>query len=163
MKSGVTPSASIALQTASTSTREPTQSLKPTGFPSASSRSCATNMMSFTRGMKRRMCRRADTLLADWHTSVAGNLLADLCGWEHTADAGLGALAQLDRDALDKVVSGLVRELIRIERAVFGAGSEIAGADLPYHVGATEMIGSQPTFARVVGEPTFAGAVVQRT
>ena len=50
MKSGVTPSASIALQTASTSTREPTHSLKPTGFPSASSRSRATNMIS-SRGV----------------------------------------------------------------------------------------------------------------
>ena len=112
--------------------------------------------------MKRRMRRRADALLADRHASVAGDLLADLRGGEHATDAGLGALAQLDRDALHQIVGCLVRELIRIERAVFGASAEVAGADLPNHVGATKMIRSQPTFARVVGEPTLAGAVVQR-
>ena len=50
MKSGVTPSASIALQVASTSTREPTHSLKPTGLPPANSRSRATNSTS-SRGV----------------------------------------------------------------------------------------------------------------
>src|ERR1700759_3214648 len=110
--------------------------------------------------MKRRMRRRADALLADRHASVAGDLLADLRGGKHSTDAGLGALAQLDRDALHQIVGCLVRELIRIERAVFGASTEVTGADLPHHVGATEMIGSQPTFARIVGEAALAGAIV---
>ena len=40
-----------------------------------------------------------------------GDLLADLGRGQHPADAGLGALAQLERDALDGVVGRLVREL----------------------------------------------------
>ena len=46
MKSGVTPSATIALQIASTSTRDPTHSLNPTGLPPASSRIRAMNSTS---------------------------------------------------------------------------------------------------------------------
>src|SRR5271166_6747837 len=108
------------------------------------------------------MRRRADALLADRHASILGDLLADLRGGEYATDAGLGALAQLDRNALHQIVSRLVREPIRIERAVCCASAEVAGADLPHHVGAAEMIRSQPPFARVVGEPALASAVVQR-
>ena len=52
MKSGVTPSSSIALQIASSSTREPTQSLKPVGLPPASSRRWPMNRTS-SRGVEK--------------------------------------------------------------------------------------------------------------
>src|SRR5690606_41446566 len=45
MKSGVMPVASMALQIDRNSERDPTHSLKPTGFPSASVRRVAMNVM----------------------------------------------------------------------------------------------------------------------
>lgn len=52
MKSGVTPSASMALQTARNWRREPTQSLNPVGLPPASSRIAAMKPIS-SRGVEK--------------------------------------------------------------------------------------------------------------
>ena len=107
------------------------------------------------------MRRRAHAFLAGGHTAVLGDLLADLGRRQHTADAGFGALAELDRDALDEIVGGLVGELVRIEVPVLGAGAEIAGPDLPDDVGAAEVIRRQPALPGVVRESALAGAGVQ--
>src|ERR1700721_261969 len=104
---------------------------------------------------------RADALLADGYASVLSDLLGDFRGRQHTADAGFGALTELQRDSLDQLVRSLVRELLRIERAITGAGTEIARTELPNHVGAPEVIGGQPAWSRVVSEPALAGPVVQ--
>ncbi len=66
MKSGVTPSASIALQIARKSMREPRHSLKPAGLPPASSRIRAMNRTS-SRGVENTRWYDGDT-----HFSPAG-------------------------------------------------------------------------------------------
>ena len=101
MKSGVVPTSSIALQIARTSTREPTQSLKPAGLPPASSRIRPMNSMSSTA------CGRPRWLDGLTHFSPCGTCrmsaisFVTLARRQHPADAGLGALAQLEGDALD--------------------------------------------------------------
>ncbi len=66
MKSGVTPSSIMALHMASTSTREPTHSLKPIGLPSESSRSRAMKRMS-SRGVV-----NAEWLAGEMHVCPTG-------------------------------------------------------------------------------------------
>ncbi len=69
-KSGVTPSATIALQMPRKSERDPRQSLNPAGFPPESSRIFATNRTS-SRGVEKTLCAGGDT-----HFSPLGTPLA---------------------------------------------------------------------------------------
>ena len=97
------------------------------------------------------------------HFSPCGTSRASAISWvtfarrQHAADAGLGALAELERDALDVVVRGLVAELGRVEAAVLGARAEVAAADLPDEVAAVlEVVLRQAALAGVVREAAQA-------
>ena len=59
-----------------------------------------------------------------------GDLSRHLRPWQHTPDAGLRALAQLQLDTLHRIVGGLVGELLRVEVPVLGARAEVGGAEL---------------------------------
>ena len=99
MKSGAVPSSTIALQIASSSWRVPTHSLKPAGLPPASSRIWAMKRIS-SRGVENTLWPGGLTHVWPWGTPRAcGDLLGHLGAGEHAADAGLGALAELERDA----------------------------------------------------------------
>ena len=70
MKSGLMPVSTIALQMAKNSLRKPTQSLKPTGLPPDSSRSCRMNSTS-SSGVENAVWAGGEI------TSVCGSTVAD--------------------------------------------------------------------------------------
>ena len=102
---------------------------------------------------ERRVRGRADARLALRDVARLGDLLRHLAAGQLAADAGLGALAELERDELDVRVRGLVLELLGVEAAVLGARAEVAAAELPDQVAAAcEVVLGQPALAGVVGE-----------
>nr|WP_244332519.1 hypothetical protein [Gordonia polyisoprenivorans] len=114
-----------------------------------------------TRRRERRVCGRTHALLSLRHTAIAGDLGGHLRRRQDAADTRLGTLAQFDVDGLDTVVGGFLRERVGIEMPVGGAGSEVAGADLPDDVGALEVKRRQTTFAGLVDEPALHRTFVQ--
>src|SRR5208282_3481296 len=82
---------------------------------------------------------------------------------QHTAVAGLGALAQLDLDHLDLRILCGGGEFLRRKTSLRRAAAEIAGADLPDDIAALfGMIGRQSALAGVMGEAAGLGAAVER-
>ena len=107
--------------------------------------------------------RRADAVHAHGHAADLGDFLGDLVRRQHAADAGLGALAELQLHHLDLVVLRPVAELGRVEVAVLGAGAEVTGTHLPDQVAAIFLVVRGDTaLAGVVGKPTHGRTLVQR-
>ena len=90
-------------------------------------------------GSRRPVVRRADT---DSPSARRGSSRSPrhLGPGQDPAQAGFGALAELERDHLDLVVGGLVGELVLVEAAVLGAGAEVARADLPDQVATVAVV-----------------------
>src|SRR5699024_6977245 len=81
-----------------------------------------------------------------------------------TADTGLGALAELEGDALDLLSLGRVGEIVRIEVTVGSARAEVAGADLPDQIPAMLLVvPRKAALTGVVGEAADRSPFVQRT
>src|ERR1700745_4116141 len=77
--------------------------------------------------------------------------------------AGLGALAALELDHLDRVTTGQPCELLRIESAVAVAAAEIAGADLPDDVAAhLAVIGADAALAGIMRKAALLRAGIER-
>ena len=115
-----------------------------------------------TRRREHPVVRRGHALLAGRNAASIGDLAGDLGSGQHAADAGLGSLAELERDHLDLVVGGRVAELAGVEVAVLGPGAEVAAADLPDQVAALAVVLAEPALAGVVGEPAEPGPRVER-
>ena len=71
---------------------------------------------------------------------------------------GLAPWLSLSETHLDRVVGGLLAELLGVEAAVLGPRAEVAGADLPDDVAALEVVLGQAALAGVVGEAALAAA-----
>src|SRR5262245_8221765 len=76
----------------------------------------------------------------------------------------LGALREFDLDHLDLRLARHCRKVVRVERPIFIAATEIAAADLPNDVAAKlAVIRAQPALAGIVREAAHLGALVERT
>jgi hypothetical protein len=116
-----------------------------------------------SRGVWKAECAAgADAVPADGHAAHGGDLRRDLGRGQHAADPRLRSLGELERDALDGRVGGLVREPGRVERALGRAGAEVAAAQLPHQVAAVEVVAGEAALAGVVGEPARRRADVER-
>src|SRR5699024_1959260 len=110
------------------------------------------------------MRRGADAFLPLRYLPGCGNLCIDLRARQHTADTGLGALAELEGDALDLLSLGRVGEIVRIEVTVGSARAEVAGADLPDQIPAMLLVvPRKAALTGVVGEAADRSPFVQRT
>src|SRR5699024_6878943 len=106
--------------------------------------------------------RGAHALASLEYLPGSGNLRIDLRARQHTADTGLGALAELEGDALDMLSLGRFGEIVRIEVAVGGARAEVACADLPHQITVMLLVvGGDTAFAGVVGEVPDCSPLVQ--
>ena len=77
--------------------------------------------------------------------------------------ARLGALRKLDLDHPDLLVRDRFTETLGVERAVLGAATKIAGADLPDQVATwLEVVTRHTALTRVVGETAKLRATVER-
>ncbi len=139
------------------------QSLKPTGLPPESSRSCAMKAVN-SRGVEKALWREGERqslpcLDAADRCDLRGHLRAG----QHAAVAGLGALAQLDLDHLDLRIGRGDGELVGVKAAVGAPATKVAGAELPDNVAAALLvIGAVAAFAGVMREAAKFGAAVER-
>jgi hypothetical protein len=77
---------------------------------------------------------------ADRNASYCGDLGGDLFRRQQPAEAGFGALAQLDLDGFDRAGGDGVLESVDIEPSGVVAAAEVAGADLEYKLCAMEVV-----------------------
>lgn len=137
--------------------------LEAGGLPAGAIAQFGDELQEPCRPGEGRVCGRGDALLALGNAARSGDLGGHLRGGHDAADAGLGALRELDRHALDVRVRGLGGELLGVELPVLGAASEVARADLPHEVAAgAQVVLAQAALAGVVGETTQARAFVER-
>src|SRR6478672_2669458 len=131
----------------------PTHSLKPTGLPSLSSRSCAMKAVS-SSGVEKALWYVGENTSLPCGTSRASAI---------SAVTGLRALGDLDLDHLDLRQGRGRVEGLRVEVTVGVPAPEVAGADLPDQVSAGLLVVlRETTLAGVVGEPAGLGSLVHR-
>ena len=161
-KSGLVPSASIALQIASTSTRAPTHSLIPTGLPPASSRIRARKSTS-SRGVLNVGCAEGLMHFCPTGTPRTAAISAVTFAAGSTPPIpGFAPCESLSETHLTASCGGLVGELVGVEVAVGRAGAEVAAAQLPHQVAAVQVVRGQTALTGVVGEAAVGRADVER-
>src|SRR5690625_1264131 len=132
------PSAMVAARSCQ-NCRSPTADLIPTGSPVACASSSTQSSMLST-SWNSRVPRGADAVLALAHAADLGDLGRDLRRRQHTAQARLGALAELDLQGADRRGGHEVGEPGEVEGAVEVPAPEVGGADLEHEVPAVPVV-----------------------
>ena len=104
--------------------------------------------------------RRAVLALRD--ATDLGDLPADLLAGEHPAEAGLGALAELDLDRLHRRRLDEVHESPHVEATVLVAAAEVGRADLEDDVTAVAVVRRECALAGVLQAARHRRALVER-
>src|SRR5699024_7292207 len=105
---------------------------------------------------------RAGTVLTLGNTAHPSDLRAHLGSREHPAQAGLGALTELDLDHLHRPGGHDLLELLQVEVPLGIAAAEVAGADLQHDVAAVAVVVGQAAFTGVVHDAGQRCPLVQR-
>ena len=104
----------------------------------------------------------ADAVTVLRHTADRADLLGDLRGGQHAAEAGLGALAELDLDRSNRVGGDGLDDSREVEVAVGVAGAEVPAPELPDQLAALLVVRGDPTLAGVVEAARNRRSLVQR-
>ena len=106
------------------------------------------------------MTRRAGAVLSHRYAADARDLLGDLGGRQHAAEAGFGTLAELDLDGLHWRGGDDVLELLEVEPTVLVATAEVGRAYLEDEVAALSVVAGEAALAGVVHRAGQLGALV---
>lgn len=158
MKSGVLPVFTIALQMPRNSRRFPMHNLKPTGLPSESSRSLATNSSNSTGVEKNRVRRRRQDIFTHWHSANFSDFLCQLSSRRNTSVSRFRALVKFDLYRFDGLHIGSIGKCIRTEFSVRGTATKVTRADLPDQIALS--LSDSTAFTGIVGEISYLSSLI---
>ena len=114
------------------------------------------------RGREDLVGRGAHARLPDGHAPSLGDLRGHLGPGQDAADAGLGALAELELTIFTASCPALSANSPGSKPPSAGAGPEVPGTELPHQVAAVaEVVLRQAALAGVLGEPALGRTPVQ--